>query len=76
MRKYFVSYYYAAKRGQTGYGCTEILRPLPIQSMEDVKDVSKCIGKANNFTQVAILNWRCFEEPADPSGLPAAKEAL
>jgi hypothetical protein len=72
MRRYFVSYFYRAKHSDTGYGSTEILRPTPIQSMEDIAGVGKSIREANNLTQVVVLNWRCFEEPASPTGLRTA----
>jgi hypothetical protein len=75
MRRYFVSYFYRDKRSATGYGNTEILRPIPIQSMEDIKGIVKCIAETKNLRQVAVLNWRLFEEHACPAGIPSAKEA-
>lgn len=64
MRKYFVSYYYTAKNGKQGYGCTELNVHGLVNGWDAILGMIEAVRKKNRFKQVTILYWRRFEEPA------------
>lgn len=63
MREYFVSYYFAGRKGDNGYGQMSINRPTLIRGCLDLQEIAEFIRQKNKFKSVVILNWRRYEQP-------------
>lgn len=58
--KYFVSY-----KTNYGYGRASIVRPKPIESIEDIEAIEKSLmseEKHMNDKKLLITNWQRFEK--------------
>ena len=62
-RKYFVSYYYQDKKGRQGHGSITMVRQGKIIEHTSIDEMNTYIKELNEFTNLAILNWRPYETP-------------
>lgn len=63
MKPYFVSYFFWKEDGQ-GIACTQLNIKRPVSGWDNILEIISEIQRLNpEFTKVAILNWRRFEDP-------------
>jgi hypothetical protein len=63
MKSYFVSYFYW-KKDTMGISCNELDIKEPISGWDGIQAIISEIQRLNpEFINVAILNWRRFEDP-------------
>jgi hypothetical protein len=62
MKSYFVSYFYW-KETQQGVACCQLGIKDPVSGWDDILMMISELKRLNpEFTEVAILNWRRFED--------------
>jgi hypothetical protein len=63
MKPYFISFFYWTKENQ-GVACIQLSIEEPVSGWDSIQGMISEIKRLNpEFTDVAILNWRRFEDP-------------